>query len=82
MKMLLICSVIVLGLGCEPSGNIKEQAHIQGTLKTKAGKVEFHIAVDENGTKFFFEQIPNIPDKSSDEEGNPLKSQDDEQKGQ
>ncbi len=82
MKMLLICSAMVLGLGCEPSGDIKDQAHIQGSFKTKAGVVEFQIAVDENGTKFFFEQMPNIPDKSSDEEGYPLKSQDEEQKGQ
>ena len=82
MKMLLICSAMVLGLGCEPSEDIKDQTQIQGSFKTKAGVVEFQIAVDENGTKFFFEQIPNIPDKSSDEEGNPLKSQDEEQKGQ
>ena len=73
---------MVLGLGCEPSGHIKNQAHIQGSFKTKAGEVDSQIAIDGNGTKFFFEQIPNIPDKSSDEEGNPLKSQDEEQKGQ
>ena len=82
MKMRLICSAMVLGLGCDPSGDIKEQAHIQGSFKTNAGEVEFQIAIDENVTKFFFEQMPNIPDKSSDEEVNPLKSQDEEQKGQ
>ena len=48
-------SGMVLGLGCKPSGDIKEQAHIQGSFKTKAGVVEFQIAIDENGTKFFFE---------------------------
>ena len=73
---------MVLGLGCEPSGDIKDQAHIQGSFKTKAGEVEFQIAIDENGTKFFFEQIPNTPDKSFGDEGNPLRSEDEEQKGQ
>jgi len=82
MKMLLICSAMVLGLGCEPSGDIKDQAHIQGSFKTKAGEVEFQIAIDENGTKFFFEQIPNSPDISSDNHGNPVESKDAEQKGQ
>ena len=80
MKMLLICSAMVLGLGCEPSGDIKDQAHIQGSFKTKAGEVEFQIAIDGNGTKFFFEQIPNTPVTSSDDEGNPLRSKDEEQK--
>ena len=80
MKMLLICSAMVLGLGCEPIGDIKEQAHIQGSFKTEAGELDFQISVDENGTKFFFEQIPNTPDKSSDDEGNPLRSKDEEQK--
>ena len=80
MKMLLICSAMVLGLGCEPSRDIKDQAHIQGSFKTEAGELDFQISVDENGTKFFFEQIPNTPDKSSDDEGNPLRSKDEEQK--
>ena len=71
---------MVLGLGCEPGGDIKDQAHIQGSFKTKTGEVEFQIAVDENGTKFFFEQIPNTPDKSSDDGGNPLGSKNEEQK--
>jgi len=71
---------MVLGLGCEPIGDIKEQAHIQGSFKTEAGELDFQISVDENGTKFFFEQIPNAPDKSSDDEGNPLRSKDEEQK--
>ena len=79
MKMLLICSAMVLGLGCEPSGDIKDQAHIQGSFKTKVGVVEFQIAIDGNGTKFFFEQIPNSPVTSSDDEGNPLRSKDEEQ---
>ena len=79
MKMLLICSAMVLGLGCEPSGDINDQAHIQGSFKTKAGVVEFQIAIDGNGTKFFFEQIPNSPVTSSDDEGNPLRSKDEEQ---
>ena len=80
MKMQLICSAMVLGLGCEPSGDIKDQAHIQGSFKTKAGVVEFQIAIDGNGTKFFFEQIPNSPVTSSDDEGNPLRAKDEEQK--
>ena len=52
----------------------------QGSFKTEAGEVDFQIFIDENGTKFFFEQILNTPDKSSDDEGNPLRSKDEEQK--
>ena len=72
MKILLICSVMALGLGCEHSGGIKEHGNIQGSFKTEAGEVDFQIAIDKNGTKIFFEQTPNSPDKSSDDEGNPL----------
>ena len=82
MKILLICSVMVLGLGCEHSGGIKEHGNIQGSFKTEAGEVDFQIAIDKNGTKIFFEQTPNAPSKSSDDEGNPLRPNDGEQKNQ
>ena len=73
---------MVLGLGCEHSRSFGDQAHIQGSLKTEAGEVDFEIAIDKNGTKIFFEQIPNSPDKSSDDHGNPLASKNEEQKDQ
>ena len=82
MKILLICSVIALGLGCEHSGGIKEHGNIQGSFKTEAGEVDFQIAIDKNGTKIFFEQTLNSSGKSSDAEGNPLRPKDGEDRDQ
>ena len=79
MKILLIYSAIVLGLGCEHGGSIKEQANIQGSFKTEAGEVEFQIAIDKNGTKILFEQIPNTPIEASDKNGNPIGSNNEDQ---
>ena len=73
---------MVLGMGCEHSGSFGDQAHIQGSLKNEAGEVDFEIAIDKNRTKILFERIPNTPDKSSDDEGNPLESKDEGQKDQ
>ncbi|SVE57501.1 uncharacterized protein METZ01_LOCUS510355 [marine metagenome] len=79
MKIRLICSVMALGLGCEHSGGIKEHGNIQGSFKAEADKVEFLIAIDKNGTKILFEQIPNTPIESSDKNGNPIGSNNEDQ---